>query len=334
MMETKPTHIKVSVLMLAYNQESYIDEAIRSVVLQRTAFPIELIVADDASTDHTLDRVHYWQQRYPERMVVLPPTQNLGLARNFVRAYSHARGEYIAVCEGDDFWTDKRKLQIQADFMDAHPEYAMCFHRVVNFYQADGTKSLSNGRQKREVTLSDIALCNPITNVSVFYRRKAAGSLPSWMDRVTSYDFVMHMLCSQHGNVYYSARPMAVYRKLSTSIWTGGDKTRRSTISLRNRDLLIDYFQGRNPEVCATLRLANARNCIDLAMYYEANGNPSEAEEALRRVRTYQPAWTEADVSREKELMAQARRPPTPLRRMLTACRKTVSKFLPLPRIR
>lgn len=334
MMESNLSDIKVSVLMLAYNQERYIDEAIRSVVLQQTSFPIELIVADDASTDHTLDRIHYWQRRYPERMVVLPPTENLGLAANFIRAYSHARGEYVAICEGDDFWTDKRKLQIQADFMDTHPEFAMCFHRVVNFYEADGSKSLSNGHQKRIVGLSDIALCNPITNVSVFYRRKAAGSLPEWMNRVTSYDFVMHMMCATHGNVYYMKRPMAVYRKLATSIWTGGDKARRSMISLKNRDLLIDFFKQRNADVCAILRLANARNCIDLALYYEANGDTRRAQETLSHVQTYQPDWTEADISREKAAMAAAQHAPSLLKRALTACRKVVSRLLPLPRIR
>ena len=197
-------------------------------------------------------------QRYPDRIRLLDNSDNVGLARNFVRTYREATGRYIAICEADDFWTDRHKLQIQADFLDSHPEYAMCFHRVVNYYEANGTKSLSNGGQRHEMTINDIALCNPITNVSVCYRRGVFGELPEWMDRVTSYDLVMHLLTLQYGKVYYMHRVMAVYRKLATSIWTGGDKARRAEISRKNRDLLIGYFADRNPEVCDILRRANA----------------------------------------------------------------------------
>ncbi|KAA7916589.1 glycosyltransferase, partial [Salmonella enterica subsp. enterica serovar Lubbock] len=105
--------IKASVLMLAYNQRPYIDEAIRSVVLQDTTFDFELIVSDDASTDGTADRCLWWQQRYPDRIRVIRGDSNVGLAANFVRTYQAARGEYIAICEADDFWTDRHKLQIQ-----------------------------------------------------------------------------------------------------------------------------------------------------------------------------------------------------------------------------
>ena len=194
--------VKVSVLMLAYNQQQYVNEAIRSVVLQETDFDYELIIGDDGSSDATAERCREWQQRYPDRIRLLDHSDNVGLARNFVRTYREATGRYIAICEADDFWTDRHKLQIQADFLDSHPEYAMCFHRVVNYYEANGTKSLSNGGQRHEMTINDIALCNPITNVSVCYRRGVFGELPEWMDRVTSYDLVMHLLTLQYGKVY------------------------------------------------------------------------------------------------------------------------------------
>lgn len=326
--------IKVSVLMLAYNQQEYIDEAIRSVVLQRTAFAFELIVADDASSDATPEHIARWQQRYPDIVRVLPRQANLGLARNFIRAYREARGEYIAICEGDDFWTDSRKLQRQADFMDSHKEYAMCFHRVVNYYQADGSKSLSNGGQRRTVSIRELAMCNPITNVAVFYRHALVPELPEWMPEVTSYDFVMHMLCARHGDIYYMRRPMAVYRKLATSIWTGGDQARRSMISLRNRDLLIGYFESRDAEVCRLLRTANAQKLLELSLYYAAQGDPDKEQQALRDIARYRPDWTREDLSRELARMQTATHAPSLLRRMLTALRRTVSRLLPLPRVR
>ena len=110
------TGLKVSVLMLTYNQERYINEAIRSVMLQETNFPFELVIGNDASTDCTGTICADWQKKYPEQIVLFNRKKNLGLQQNFIQTYTRCRGQYIAICEGDDFWTDKRKLQIQADF--------------------------------------------------------------------------------------------------------------------------------------------------------------------------------------------------------------------------
>lgn len=325
--------IKVSVLMLAYNQQQYVDEAIRSVVLQEANFDYELIIGDDGSTDGTADRCRAWQQRYPDRIRLLDHSGNVGLARNFIRTYNQATGQYIAICEADDFWTDRHKLQIQADFLDAHPEYAMCFHRVVNYYEANGSKSLSNGGQKAVMTITDVAMCNYITNVSIFYRRGVFGPLPDWMDQVTSYDLVMHLLTLQYGKVYYMRRVMAVYRKLATSIWTGGDKERRSYISRKNRDLLMAYFKNCNKEVYNILCRSNACNCLDMANTLEAQGKHSEATEYINKAREYCPAWTDEDITRERNALVQTARP-RPLHKCLSACRSALSRLIPLPRIR
>lgn len=325
--------IKISVLMLAYNQRPYIDEAIRSVMLQHTHFDYELIIGDDCSTDGTAERCREWQARYPERITLLPGEANLGLARNFIRTYQAARGTYIAICEADDFWSDANKLQIQADFLDSHPEYTMCFHRVVNYYEADHSKSLSNGHQPTTMTIEDVALCNPITNVSVCYRRGLFGALPEWMDQVTSYDLVMHLLTLQYGPVYYMKRPMAVYRKLATSIWTGGDKARRALISRKNRDLLMDYFRDRNQRVYDILRRANALNCLDMALYCEAQDQSHETEDYLNRLRQYEPTWGDADIARERQRLTHSQQG-SRLHACLTACRRILSRYIPLPHIR
>lgn len=330
--ETSPM---VSVLMLSYNQEKYVDEAIRSVVLQQTSFAFELIIADDASTDSTPQHILHWANRYPDRIVVLSQEKNLGLALNFIRTYNRARGKYIAICEGDDFWTDKHKLQRQVDYMESHPECSLCFHRVVNLYEADGSMSLSGGVQKSDYFIADIAMCNPITNVSVLYRHELVPQLPKWMGQVTSYDFVMHLLCAQHGCLHYMKRPMAVYRKLSTSIWTGGSKVRRSEISRINRDLLICHFQNTNPEICNILKRANARNCLDLALWYKAQGNTEKATDALHLARTYEPTWTSSDVDAECQHLLQTEQvKPSLIKACISFLRRRISRWLPVPRIR
>ena len=325
--------IKVSVLMLTYNHEAYVDEAIRSVVLQNTRFDFELIIADDASSDGTCERCRQWQARFPQRVRLLSGASNVGLARNFIRCFEAARGTYIAICEGDDFWCDRHKLQRQVDFLDTHPAYSACFHQVVNYYEADGSKSLSGRYGKEAVTLRDLALCNPITNVSICYRRALIPSLPTWMDQVTSYDFVMHCLCAVHGDIYFMPRAMAVYRKLPTSIWTGANKEKRAMISRKNRDLLIAYFQTRDAEVCTLLRTANARNCLDIAYYYAMQKEEDKVAAWKQQALTYRDDWSAEDVAREYAALGMAQRSKSICRSMLTRIRQLVSRCLPLPRI-
>ena len=322
---------KVSVLMLAYNQAKYIDEAIGSVMAQDLDFSFELIIGDDCSSDNTLEHCRAWQQRHPDKIVIHENEHNIGLAANYIATYQLARGKYIAICEGDDYWTDKNKLRTQTAFMEDHPGYSMCFHRVINYYEADGSMSLSNGGQKKEVSLEDIALCNPITNVAVFYRRGLFGELPSWMNEVTSYDFVMHMLNAQFGPVFYMAKPMAVYRKLGTSIWTGGDKERRAFISRKNRDLLITYFEERNTRVCNILRRANARNCIDMMNWYQQQNDVEKVSAYRKMILEYMPAWTDEDILNEAITVRNEMQPPLRTKAMLSKIRRHLSRWLPKP---
>ena len=137
------------------------------------------------------------KKKYPEQIVLFNRKKNLGLQQNFIQTYTRCRGQYIAICEGDDFWTDKRKLQIQADFLDTHPDYSTCFHRVINYYEDRGTKSLSNGGQKQDTDISDLARSNYISNVSALFRRGLFGELPEWFARVSTYDYAIHLLNAQ-----------------------------------------------------------------------------------------------------------------------------------------
>ncbi len=117
--------ITVSVLCATYNQEKYIGQCLDSILAQKTDFGVEVIVRDDCSTDGTTGIVLEYARRYPGRVVPLILEENhYSHGRNteaFIRLFSLIRGRYFAVCEGDDFWTDPEKLQIQVDFMEAHP---------------------------------------------------------------------------------------------------------------------------------------------------------------------------------------------------------------------
>lgn len=141
--------VKVSVIMLAYNIENYIEIAIKGVLSQKTDYPVELIIGEDRSTDRTYEICKRYQEKHPELITVIRHEKNLGYQRNYMETYKHCRGEYVAVCDGDDYWFDRRKLQRATDFLDTHSQFAICFHRVVNYYEEDGSKSLSNGHQRK-----------------------------------------------------------------------------------------------------------------------------------------------------------------------------------------
>lgn len=130
--------ITASVIILTYNQRAYVNECIERTISQNTTFPIETILADDCSTDGTREICEGYAEKYPELIRFLPSDHNLGAVENEHRAFLTARGKYIATCEGDDFWTDPLKLQKQVDFLEANPDYSVCFHRYKKLHTEDG----------------------------------------------------------------------------------------------------------------------------------------------------------------------------------------------------
>lgn len=118
-------NIVVSICMITYNHENFIREAIEGVLMQKTDFPIELIIGEDCSTDNTRSIVLEYAAKYPDIIRPLLPDKNLGVTRNFFETLQSATGKYIALCEGDDYWTDPNKLQKQVDFLEANDEYPL-----------------------------------------------------------------------------------------------------------------------------------------------------------------------------------------------------------------
>lgn len=119
--------IKVSILVVTYNQEKYIDVCLKSLVTQQTDFEYEIVVGDDASNDGTANVVQKYAHEYPNKIVAVLRHQNLGATKNSYDLWKRARGKYIAFCDGDDCWIGETRLQRQADFLDSHQEYsAVC----------------------------------------------------------------------------------------------------------------------------------------------------------------------------------------------------------------
>jgi len=139
-MQNKPI---VSIICLTYNHAPYIRECLDGFLMQKTDFPFEVIIHDDASTDGTTEIVREYAAKYPDIIKPIIQTENqyskhhkFGLIME--DCYSHSSGEYIALCEGDDYWTDCQKLQIQVNFMENHAGYTMCFHNALSKWEYGG----------------------------------------------------------------------------------------------------------------------------------------------------------------------------------------------------
>lgn len=129
---------KVSVLCAAYNHEDFLRQTLDGFVSQKTSFPFEVLVNDDASTDSTADILREYAEKYPEIIRPFYQTENLYSRRiNLydVVFFPAVRGEYIALCEGDDYWNDPEKLQRQVDWLDAHPDYSACVHNSIGHFE-------------------------------------------------------------------------------------------------------------------------------------------------------------------------------------------------------
>ncbi len=130
----------VSICCITYNHESYIRETIEGFLMQKTKFPIEVLIHDDASTDKTADIIREYENKYPD--IIKPIYQfdnkySKGISVSETYNFPRARGKYIAMCEGDDYWTDPSKLQKQVDFMEVNPDCSLCFHASKNIRNND-----------------------------------------------------------------------------------------------------------------------------------------------------------------------------------------------------
>lgn len=297
MKETRPL---VSVVMVAYRQQELIGRAIKGVVRQKCLFDVELIVVDDCSPDETYERACEWQRHYPGVVKVFRNSRNVGLQQNYLRALRRCSGKYLAMCDADDYWCDRSKLRRQVAYMEAHPECAVTFHRVVNHFAGTGVKSLSNGGQKSDTTLADLSRGNYITNCSVMYRRELVqmSELERWFAIDVWPDYPTHMLYARHGYIHYFSRPMAVYRQGGKGAWTAAGEKARLQKALTVREYLLEEF-GDRPEAQEGLRVA--MDNIRKAMQAVASDSRPVARKSL-------------------------------LKRFMTACRKLVSLFVPLPR--
>ena len=210
----------VSVVCITYNQAQYIRQTLDSILCQVTDFSYELIVGDDRSTDGTTEIIAEYAARYPNIVAVLRP-ENIGVNKNLADLTARASGEYLAICEGDDYWIDSDKLQRQYDFMERRPEYTLCFHPVkVVYEEMPGVEEFYPENSIPNPSLSDLIAHNFIQTNSVFYRwRYRRDEALQIGIGIAPADWFIHLMHAEVGRIGFLPQVMAVYRKHPTGMW-------------------------------------------------------------------------------------------------------------------
>ena len=247
----------VTVLTLAYNHAAYIADAIESVLAQQTDFPVEHIIVDHCSTDGTQEIITKYADKHASIWPVLMARRS-DKGANVRALFSRCRSKYVAICDGDDYFTDPFKLQKQVNFLETHTECGLCFHPVDVLYE-DGTpprvyppEDLLPGGIRRFYTINDLFFANIIQTNSVMYRWRFQDGLPDWFDStLVPGDWYWHLLHAETGLIGYLRDHMAVYRRHPTSLYAtaeGNHVTHRNVHGineLRTYGVINKHFQGR-----------------------------------------------------------------------------------------
>ena len=207
--------VAVSVLVVTYNHARFVRQALDSALAQRLPQPFEVLVSEDCSTDGTREIVQEYAKRHPHLVRLLLSERNLHSNEVVARGVRAARGRYVAVLDGDDYWTSDDKLGAQVAFLDVRPDVTICFHNVqVVDEHSQTTGRLWNAPGQPEVSgLHELLRGNFIATSSVVYRRAAVSEIPAWYDGffpVT--DWPLHVLYAREGRIGYLDRTLGAYR--------------------------------------------------------------------------------------------------------------------------
>ncbi len=250
----------VSVAMITFNHEKYIREAIEGVLMQKTNFQYELVIGEDHSTDGTREICCEYASLNPGIIRILPSDTNLGIMLNFSRTLRECSGKYIAICEGDDYWTDPTKLQKQVDFLNANPSFVGCFHNTEERYEDGILSSFLYVKLKyaQSISFNDLSYANLMPTCSLVFINKNIRNLPDWFQELPIGDWPLNLINAQYGNFWYIPHVMGIHRLSDKSSWALQSQKRNIKIVFQAYDKMIAGFFDK-PELVSMLNRGKIR---------------------------------------------------------------------------
>jgi glycosyltransferase involved in cell wall biosynthesis len=250
---TKELLPKVSVSFITYNQCRYVTQAIESVLMQQALFSYELVISDDCSTDGTREVCRSFKERFPDRIHFIERETNIGAVGNYLETFKACRGCYVAFLEGDDFWIDPGKLQLQADFLDNNLDFAICCHnvRIVDENGNQAGNLLDNIKEDTEV--EDLCRGDYISTPSCMVRNGLLEEIPSWLYALPGCDWPFDILNAEKGKIRFFPQVLAAYRIHPGGLWSGQSEEVRYRVALSLVETLnekLNYKYDSSFEIC------------------------------------------------------------------------------------
>ncbi len=241
----------ISVVVTTYNHKTYIEECLNSILEQQTTYSFEIILGEDDSKDGTREICMAYAKRFPDKIKLFLRSRKDAIIingkptgrYNFTENIKAAKGRYIALCEGDDYWTDPKKLQKQVDFLEANKNYAGCFHNVMYSHYSK-PKDTYNWRTYNR---SDFYQIDTITTRALFHTssyvfRNDDFQFPDWFFQIVSGDMALLAIISKKGDLKLLDGSMSVYRKHEGGITANERKIQFHNDRIQLIDQLNDFF--------------------------------------------------------------------------------------------
>jgi len=239
--EDVPPYLSIS--CLTYNHRDFLARTLDGFLMQETTFRVEISIHDDASTDGTAELARSYQERYPQLIRLAVQRKNQYSKRGnlaIVDFITSLKGRYVAACEGDDFWTDRRKLELQVAYLEAHPEAVLTFHDVerVNergeFVSGSKIKDLIGAGQPRKITTYTELARSLIPTLSIVYRnvRFRVGVRVQWLTILDCYIYAMLL---EHGQAHNVGGTMGAHRMHSGGVWTSRNEAQQLAAIMKTR---------------------------------------------------------------------------------------------------
>jgi glycosyltransferase involved in cell wall biosynthesis len=240
----------VSVKMLTYNQVNYVAQAIESVLRQITNFPFDLVIGEDCSTDGSREIVFEYKRRHPSFISIVTSSENVGPQKNSDRTYRACRGEYIAFCEGDDYWTDPYKLQKEVDFLEKNQNYDLVHTNFDMLYDASGEihKAYHSNKAVLQGNIYEQLLHdNFIWTVTIMARRKILMDCLQEIDLVNKKwlmgDYPIFLAMSLCSKIGYIEDVTSTYRVLANSAVHSPDPIKKVMLTKSYNDIKLYFIE-------------------------------------------------------------------------------------------
>jgi glycosyltransferase involved in cell wall biosynthesis len=260
------TKVKVSACIITYNHEAFLRECLDGAINQKGDIEYEIVIGEDKSSDLTKQICIEYAEKHSKLIRFYPRVKNMGMIGNWIETIQNCQGKYIALCEGDDYWTDPLKLQKQVDFLEANPDYVLCFHKI-NILKTNGEiveDFITKVPENYESIDTLACLGNYIHTPSVVFRN-VITKFPAEFEKSPIGDYYLYMMLAEYGKFKYLEDNMAVYRE-GVGIWSKENDYFKNFNTAYLHALLCNYFENN-----ISIKLIFTERIKDFLKHFESS---------------------------------------------------------------